>query len=140
DRFLRVGLRAARWLGSHGHASNAFNWTADRLSRTDMIAGLRLGPAVAVYFGHGRPRGWAGYHGVRTAHFERPWIEPVAALLALCCENASRYHTGLSFAERLVLTGVCGGMLAAVTKTRHEDNRRWGPELCEAFTEKQPST
>jgi hypothetical protein len=140
DRFLRVGLRAERWMEKHGHADGVFNWTADRISRTDMLAGLRHGPAVAVYFGHGRPRGWAGYHGVRTAHFERPWDEPVAALLALCCENASRHHTGLSFAERLVLTGVCGAMLAAVTKTRHEDNRRWGPELCEAFTEKRPET
>jgi hypothetical protein len=25
-------------------------------------------------------------------------------------------------------------MLAAVTKTRHEDNRIWGPALCEAYT------
>jgi len=140
DRFLRVGLRTERWMEKHGHADAVFNWTADRISRTDMIAGLRHGPALALYFGHGRPRGWAGYHGVRTDHFERPWTEPVAALLALCCENASRHHTGLSFAERLVLTGVCGVMLAAVTKTRHEDNRRWGPELCEAFTEKSPAT
>ncbi len=140
DRFLRVGLRAERWMEKHGHADGVFNWTADRISRTDMLAGLRHGPAVAVYFGHGRPRGWAGYHGVRTADFGRPWPEPVGALLALCCENASRHRTGLSFAERLVLTGVCGAMLAAVTKTRHEDNRRWGPELCEAFTEKRPAT
>lgn len=140
DRFLRVGLRAERWMDRHGEAEAVFNWTADRISRTDMVAGLRHGPAVAVYFGHGRPRGWAGYHGVRAEHFARPWIEPVAALLALCCENASRHRTGLSFAERLVLSGVCASMLAAVTKTRHEDNRRWGPELCEAYTEKRPAT
>lgn len=140
DRFLRVGLRTARWLERHGHADTRVHWTADRIARSDMIEGLRLGPAVAVYFGHGRARGWAGYHGVRSEHFEGEWPEPVAALLALCCENASRLRTGLSFAERLVLNGVCGGMMAAVAKTRHEDNRRWGPELCEAFTERRPAT
>lgn len=140
DRFLRVGLRTARWLERHGHADTRVLWTADRIARSDMVSGLRLGPAVAVYFGHGRPRGWAGYHGVRREHFDGPWSEPVGALVALCCENASRLRTGLSFAEQLVLAGVCGGMMAAVSRTRHEDNRRWGPELCEAFTERQPAT
>ncbi len=140
DRFLRSGLRAVRWAEKQKQAEQVFHWTADRLSRTDMLAGLRLGPALAVYFGHGRPRGWAGYHGVRAGDFAAPWAEPVGGLLALCCENASRYRTGLSFAERVVLAGACGGLLAAVTKTRHEDNRRWGPALCEAWTDSTAPT
>lgn len=134
DRFLRSSLRAVRWAGQHGRAEQVMHWTADRLSRPDMLAGLRLGPALAIYFGHGRARGWAGYQGVRAEDFTGPWLEPVGALLALCCENASRHRTGLSFAERVVLAGACGAMLAAVTKTRHEYNRRWGPALCEAWT------
>lgn len=134
DRFLRSALRAVRWAGQHGREEQVMHWTADRLSRPDMLAGLRLGPALAIYFGHGRARGWAGYQGVRAENFADPWPEPIAALLALCCENASRHHTGLSFSERVVLAGACGAMLAAVTKTRHEDNRRWGPALCEAWT------
>lgn len=140
DRFLRVSLRTQRWLEKHGEDAPGFLWTADRISRPDMLDGLALGPAVAMYFGHGRPRGWAGYHGVRLAHFERDWPEPTGALLAVCCENASRWRTGISFAERVVLQGVAGAMFAAVKKTKHEDNRRWGPALCEAYTEHHPET
>src|SRR5690606_18080602 len=89
NRFLRVGLRAARWMERHGEMDTARLWTADRIARTDMLSGLACGPALAIYFGHGRPRGWAAYHGVRHGHFPQPWPEPMAALLALCCENAS---------------------------------------------------
>lgn len=140
DRFLRAGLRTQRWMERHGGKAPGFLWTADRISRADMLDGWSQGPALAVYFGHGRPRGWAGYHGVRLEHFARAWPEPTGALLALCCENASRWRTGCSFAERLVLQGVAGAMFAAVTKTRHEDNRRWGPALCAAYTEHRPAT
>lgn len=135
DRFLRVGLRTMRWLERHAVAPASFHWTADRISRENMLSGLAdCGPALALYFGHGRPRGWAGYHGVRAEHFTLPWREPMGALVTLCCENASRWRTRLSFAEALALRGVLGGALAAVTKTRHEANRRLGPALCEALT------
>jgi hypothetical protein len=100
-----------------------------------MLRGLaESGPALAFYFGHGRPRGWAGYHGVRGEHFGGGWLEPMGALLALRCENASRWRTAMSFAETLALRGVFSGALAAGTKTRHEHNRRLGPMLCEALT------
>jgi hypothetical protein len=135
DRFLRVGLRTSRWFERHPGARLAFQWTADRISRENMLRGLADGgPALAMYFGHGRSRGWAGYHGVRQEHFAGDWAEPMGALLALCCENASRWRTAISFAETLALRGVFAGALAAVTKTRHEHNRRLGPAFCEALT------
>jgi hypothetical protein len=135
DRFLRVGLRTARWFKRYEAGWPVFHWTADRISRENMLRGLSTsGPAVALYFGHGRPRGWAGYHGVRRDHFPPRWPEPIGGLLALCCENASRWRTAVSFAETLALQGVFAGALAAVTKTRHEHNRRIGPALCEALT------
>lgn len=140
DRFLRVGLRTQRWMEKHDADTPTFLWTAERIGRSDMLSGLAHGPALAIYFGHGRPRGWPAYHGLRHDHFPKPWPEPVGALLTLCCENASRWRTSLSFAERLALAGVAGGILAAVTKTRHEDNRRWGPALCEAYTRHRPAT
>jgi hypothetical protein len=135
DRFLRVALRTVRWFRKHAPADPVFHWTADRLSRTDLLAGLAAGPGLALYFGHGRPRGWAGYHGVRAGHFAEPWPEPLGALLAICCENASRWRTSPSFAEELALRGVFAGALAATGKTLHEDNRRIGPALCEAHTD-----
>jgi hypothetical protein len=135
DRFLRVGLRTARWFERHSGGWSVFHWTADRISRENMLRGLAdTGPALAFYFGHGRPRGWAAYHGVRSEHLAGPWPEPMGALLALCCENASRWRTAVSFAERLALRGVFAGALAAVTKTRHERNRRLGPAFCEVLT------
>lgn len=141
DRFLRVGLRTARWFEKHDAGVPAFHWTAERISRMDMLAGLAdAGPGLALYFGHGRPSGWAGYHGVRLEHFSEPWPEPVGTLLALCCENASRRRTGISFAEALALRGVFAGGLAAVTKTLHEHNRRLGPDLCEALTSRPVRT
>lgn len=134
DRFLRVALRTARWFQKHQPAPAVFHWTADRIGRPDMIAGLRHGPGAAIYYGHGRANGWAGYHGVRATDFPAPWAEPVGGLLALCCDNASRRGGGLSFIEQLVLRGVCGGALAACAKSRHDQNRLLGPALCEVLT------
>jgi len=133
DRFLRVALRTSRWMEKYAAAPAVFHWTADRISRTDLIDALGCGPGVAVYYGHGRANGWAGYHGVRTGHFPAEWDEPIGSLLALCCENASRRGGRMSFAEDLVLRGVCAGTLASAGKTRHEDNRQLGPALCEAL-------
>lgn len=134
DRFLRVALRTSRWFDRHAPAPSVFHWTADRISRADMIAALGTGPGAAFYFGHGRNNGWAGYHGVRAEHFPPTWDEPIGGLLALCCENAARRGGRLSFAENLTLRGVCMGALAGAAKTRHEHNRQLGPLLCEAMT------
>lgn len=135
DRFLRVALRTSRWFEKHPPAPRTFHWTADRLSRPDLIAGLQSGLGAAIYYGHGRANGWAGYHGVRRTDFPTPWPEPLGALFALCCQNAGRKGARLSFAEELVLRGVCGGALAATRKTRHEANRMLGPALCEVLTQ-----
>ena len=134
DRFLRVALRTSRWFDQHAPSPAVFHWTADRISRPDLLEALSCGPGAAVYFGHGRANGWAGYHGVRAEHFPQRWSEPLGALLTLCCDNASRRGGRLSFVEELVLRGVCAGALAGASKTRHEDNRRLGPALCEAMT------
>ncbi|RME67399.1 MAG: hypothetical protein D6781_13305 [Verrucomicrobia bacterium] len=139
-RFLRVSLRTRRWFEKHACPLPVRLWTADRISREGMLEALRLGIGTAMYFGHGRPRGWAGYHGVRAYHFDTPWPEPLGALLAICCESASRRNTGLSFIEALALRGVFAGAMAAVSKTRHEDNRLWGRTLCEILSADAPST
>jgi hypothetical protein len=140
DRFSRVALRTSRWFEKHSAHQTVFHWTADRVSRPDLVTGLQAGLGAAIYYGHGRANGWAGYHGVRVADFTVPWPEPLGALLALCCENASRRGGRLSFAEELVLRGVCGGTIAAAGKSRHTDNRRLGPALCEVLTDRRNLT
>lgn len=139
DRFLRSALRTSRWFGQHGSVP-VFHWSSDRIVAADMLEGLKGGPGVAVYYGHGRARGWAGYRGVRAGDFSDPWPEPVGVLLALCCENASRPRGGLSFAEELALRGVAGCVFAATMKTRHEHNRLLGPALCEELARRTPAT
>lgn len=134
DRFLRVALRTSRWFEKHPPGPRVFHWTADRVCRPDLMTGLQSGLGAAIYYGHGRANGWAGYHGVRVTDFPTPWREPLGALLALCCDNACRRGGRLSFAEEIVLRGVCGGALAAVSRTRHDKNRQLGPALCEVLT------
>jgi hypothetical protein len=103
--------------------------TAYELSRDDLTELLATGPALGVYVGHGRPIGWVGYAGTRAHHLadavRRPGHEPVAAVVSLTCQTASRRRTGLSFAESLPLRGVTAATLGAVTSTVHTGNARW---------------
>ena len=58
-----------------------FRWTSERITRADVVSGLRLGLGLGIYFGHGRPRGWAGYHGLRARHLVEAGGEPLGAAL-----------------------------------------------------------
>lgn len=133
DRFLRVSARTVRWFEKHGGVRGVHRWTAERIVGPDVIRGLMHGPGLAFYYGHGRERGFAGYHGLRAKHLPEIWPEPVAALLAVCCDLASRRRIGLSFTEELVLRGAVVGALAATRRTLHDHNRQLGPAFCEAL-------
>lgn len=126
DRFLKVARQTSKWFKRHAPSKTVFNWTADRICAPEMIRGLALGPAIAIYCGHGRSNGWAAYHGIRANHFNEPWPEPIGIMLALCCENASRQLKGISFAEELALRGVFVGALAATEETKYIDNQFLG--------------
>ena len=56
----------------------------------DLVDGLRLGLGVGIYFGHGRPKGWAGYHGLRAATSCEAAGEPLGALFSVTCLTANR--------------------------------------------------
>ena len=116
-----------------------FWWTADRIIRRDLLAALRIGLGALVYFGHGRPYGWAGYHGLHTRHLSHARGRPSGALLSLTCHTASRRRVGTSFAESLVLAGVAAAALGAVSTTQTVDNWSWGASLCEELA-KHPAT
>jgi hypothetical protein len=127
DGRLRPGLR--------GPGLRGVRWTAYDLHRDDLAAALALGPAVAVYVGHGRPTGWWGYAGTRAHHLGddvRPGWQPSGAILSLTCKTASRYRTGLSFAEAIVVRGVTAGAVGAVRTTSHLANARWAVRLTQA--------
>jgi hypothetical protein len=100
-------------------------WTSERITRADLVQGLRLGLGVGIYFGHGRPKGWAGYHGLRASHLVEVGGEPLGALFSVTCLTANRWRVGLSFSEAVVTGGAAAAAVGAVNVVAHVDNMRW---------------
>jgi hypothetical protein len=138
-RYLDLAGRIRRLLGEQDVADDSvFWWPADEIVRDDVSAGLRLGLAVAVYVGHGRPRGWVGYAGVRAHHLDGT-LTPGALVVSLACQTSSRYRTGRSFTESLVTQGTAAAAIGAVGKTRHIANARWSLRLVDALAAGAPT-
>ncbi len=108
-------------------------WTSERITRNDLVRGLRLGLGVGIYFGHGRPKGWAGYHGLRAGHLVEAAGEPLGALFSVTCLTANRWRVGLSFSEAVVTGGAAAAAVGAVDVVAHMDNMRWMLGLADAL-------
>lgn len=133
-RYLTLAQRMDANLRSGGEtAPRLFHWTAERVTREDLVRGLRAGLGAGVYFGHGRPSGWAGYHGLRAHHLTEAAGEPLGALLSVTCLTANRRRVGLSFSESVTLGGAAASALGAVAHVKHLDNMRWMLGLAEAL-------
>jgi hypothetical protein len=129
-RYLRIADRIEQLLQGIAHT---LRWTEEAIGRTDLVAALGSGLGLGLYVGHGRPIGWAGYHGTRRHHFDAFSGEPMGALMSLCCLTASRRRTGLSYAEALPLMGVTAASFGAIEDTLHTDNTRWAVRICDAL-------
>jgi hypothetical protein len=132
-RFLQLAGRMEAKLDDGTQALPVVRWTSERVTRHDLVRGLRLGLGVGVYFGHGRPSGWAGYHGLRAHHLVDAPGEPLGALLSVTCLTASRHRVGLSFSEAVVAGGAAAAAVGAVAKVAHLDNMRWMVGLAAAL-------
>lgn len=130
-RYQRLTDRFTHHLGD----VDVVRWGSERLTREDLVAGLRSGLGVAVYLGHGRPSGWAGYRGLRAAHLVPMADRPVGFLLSVTCWTASRKGVGTSFCEQVVLQGSAAASLGAVRPTLHLDNTRVVVALAHALRE-----
>ncbi len=130
-RARKMALRSLRCLKEAGLSS--FQWTADRVSRESLCQGLSCGAGMALYYGHGRSVGWAGYYGFRARHLPESPDEPIGTILSITCSTASRGSGGLSFSERLVSRGVCAASLGATRRTRHLSNAYLASSFCEAI-------
>ena len=108
-------------------------WTSERITRSDLVDGLRLGLGVGIYFGHGRPSGWAGYHGLRARHLVDVAGEPLGVLFSVTCLTANRHRVGLSFSEAIVTGGAAAAAVGAVDLVSHVDNMRWMLGLADAL-------
>jgi Peptidase family C25 len=130
----RMVVRAQQILSKRGDASLVtLCWTADRLIRRDLLEGLGHGLAAAVYFGHGRPYGWCGYHGLHTRHLQYLTGRPLGGVLSLTCNTAQRGDKPQSFAEELITRGIAPAVLAAVTPTRTLGNWWWATRVCQVL-------
>ena len=136
DRYVHLAERMMVNLRQQNPSPiSIYRWTADRITRDDLARALRCGLGAAVYFGHGRPSGWAGYHGLRAHHLAGQRGEPLSALISVTCWTASRWGVGLSFSELAVLEGVAMAAFGAVAPTAHVQNTRWMLGLAKALRE-----
>lgn len=98
-------------------------WTAERLTREDLLAALGSGLGLAVYLGHGRPTGWAAYRGLRAAHLTEPAHRgaalPLGGLFSVTCWTASRWRARRSFAEVAVSSGRTAAAVGSVRPVEH---------------------
>ena len=125
-RYLRLAGRMEAKLGAAGaEPLPLLRWTSERITRDDLVRGLRLGIGAGIYFGHGRPSGWAAYHGLRAWHLTETPGEPIGALLSVTCLTANRHRVSLSFSEAVVAGGACAAAVGAVAEVAHLDNMRW---------------
>lgn len=130
----RMVARAQQILGKGAEPPiRTLCWTADRLIRRDLIEGLGHGLAGAFYFGHGRPYGWCGYHGLHTRHLQYLNGRPLGGVLSLTCNTAQRGGKALSFAEELVTRGITPAVLAATAPTRTIGNWWWATRVCQVL-------
>jgi len=135
-RYLRLAARMdARLATAGGPPFPLLRWTSERITRDDLASGLRSGLGLAIYFGHGRPSGWAGYHGLRAHHLVGQPGEPLGAMLSVTCLTASRWRVGLSFSEAVTLGGAAAGAVGAVAEVGHLTSMRWMLGLADALCE-----
>lgn len=105
------------------HPVPTVRWTAERLTREDLLAALGAGLGLAVYLGHGRPTGWAAYRGMRATHLvdegDRGAGLPLGGLVSVTCWTASRWRTRRSFAEVAVASGRAAASVGSVRPVEH---------------------
>lgn len=131
DVYLDIAGGWLRTLESAGVP--AADLRADRADRRRLCAALAAGPAVVLYAGHGRARGWAGYQGLRVHHLDAPADAPAGAVIAMACGTLSRTRAAVPFGSRLVAAGRVLAYVGAVGAITVEGGRRLGELLVAAL-------
>ena len=132
DRVQQLVDQLQTELGDNPHLP-IFRWTAERIVRRELLTALNCGLGAALYVGHGFPHGWDGYAGISYKDLSAIAGEPWGAVMSLTCSSASRHRVALSFAEELVLSGICGAALGATGQTKHRVNCQLAIRLCEVL-------
>ncbi|HKJ55531.1 MAG TPA: hypothetical protein VJ978_06045 [Nitriliruptoraceae bacterium] len=155
--FLEPTEHWAATLRAGGH--DVVDLRADRARRDDLVAGLRAGPRVVLYAGHGRPRGWAGYQALRFHHLasdrgaHRDPVTDVAAVIgdaapvraaglviAFACDTLGRAHNQWPFGVRLVESGMVRAYLGPASAVLTADARALADVVVDILAHDHPRT
>ena len=132
-KYLKVADKMENELKGQASRIKSFRWTSELVFPEDMLTGINCGLGAAIYLGHGRPVGWAGYYGIRMHHFLDFVNEPAGTIISLCCHTASRRNVGISFSENLVMDGISASAFGAIKSTLFTDNTRWAVNICHSL-------
>ncbi len=116
---------------------------ADRARRSDLMEALRKGPAVVLYAGHGRSRGWGGYQTVRWHHLEAGVAgtgPSVGVVIAFACDTLARTRNRVPFGSRMVASGIARAYLAPAGSVRTADAEALAQVVVELLAGERPPT
>lgn len=146
DRYLAPASKLHARLADATAASDAgitvSDWCANITSRPALCARLASGPALAIYLGHGRPNGWAGYQALRWRHVRTvDRTSPIGAVLSIACDTLTTPDPDRSpFGERFVHSGRAGAFLGAVSDVRTEDVALLARTVGASLVQDEPAT
>lgn len=91
------------------------SWLADSVTREELCRRLGGGPDLAIYFGHGRARGFTGYRGLRWHHVdEAPFERACGTVIGFACDTLDRARGAFPFGCAWVQGGRAAAYLGSV--------------------------
>jgi hypothetical protein len=144
--FSSRALQWAEWFSSEfPDQSPIFQWTAERITRANLITGLRFGAGAAFYFGHGAPSGWFGYGGFDKSDAIAARGCPLGCIISFSCSvarrpNQSSSANSLSFCEDLVLSGLCAAAIGSTRASLHHRNVEWSLAFAQILRRRRATT
>jgi hypothetical protein len=143
--FSPRALQWAEWFSDElPNQSAIFQWTAERITRPNLISGLRFGAGAAFYFGHGTPNGWFGYGGFDKSDAIASRGRPLGCIISFSCSVARRPNQSpaqsLSFCEELVLSGLCAAAIGSTRLSLHHRNVEWSLAFAQILHRRRATT
>ena len=138
--FSPRALQWAEWFSAELPNHPIFQWTAERITRPNLRAGLRFGAGAAFYFGHGTPNGWFGYGGFDKSDAIASRGRPIGCIISFSCSVARRPAQSLSFCEDLVLSGLCAAAIGSTRLSLHHRNVEWSLALAQILRRRRATT
>jgi hypothetical protein len=139
--FSPRALQWADWFSNELPKQSAiFQWTAERITRPNLLTGLRFGAGAAFYFGHGTPNGWFGYGGFDKSDAIASRGRPIGCIISFSCSVARRPAQSLSFCEDLVLSGLCAAAIGSTRVSLHHRNVEWSLALAQILRRRRATS